>query len=81
MMNGRENNSFRIFLRGLKGLKGGRRSPPVVPRGGHYSFLGCWGTRWVLVVVRADRFATLLSEGLGEVVCPYGGLHCALITI
>ena len=23
-------------------------------------------------VVRADRFATLLSEGLGEVVCPYG---------
>ena len=30
------------------------------------------GRRWVLVVVRADRFATLLSEGLGEVVCPYG---------
>ena len=25
-----------------------------------------------LRVVRADRFATLLSEGLGEVVCPYG---------
>ena len=22
-------------------------------------------------VFRADRFATLLSEGLGEVVCPY----------
>ena len=24
------------------------------------------------LIVRADRFATLLSEGLGEVVCPYG---------
>ena len=28
-------------------------------------------SRW-LRVVWADRFATLLSEGLGEVVCPYG---------
>ena len=25
----------------------------------------------LFVIVRADRIATLLSEGLGEVVCPY----------
>ena len=31
-----------------------------------------------LVVVRADRFATLLSEGLGEVVCPYRWLGTTL---
>ncbi len=29
----------------------------------------------LFVVVRADRIATLLSEGLGEVVCPYGWLQ------
>ena len=29
------------------------------------------------VIVRADRFATLLSEGLGEVVCPYSWVFVA----
>ena len=43
-------------------------------RFGFYVFLPLWGYRHVVqfwAVARADRYATLLSEGLGEVVCPY----------
>ena len=43
MMNGNENNNFRIFLRGLKGLKGGEEAPLSSPEGDTIPFLAVVG--------------------------------------